>query len=327
MNCSGLTNTVTPTTSHSAAAALDERAVPGVQCPHGGDDTDAAPEGPLGVEGGGELRGAVHDAHRPGTAGPARARCRGVGSWCAAPSGAVAPSVGGEVLRRASGRRPVGDQATGQGDAGVVPGDLGGLQREAVALERGLVAARRGAGQGGDGPQLGGVGERGAGQAEERVEVEAGRDRDPLHLAHERHQVVGGDARRGVIGGAGFVVDDHDRPPEHTGELGGHRVTGHGEGDPAAQADPAHLGRGQRHERVQRRPAGMGGEHLEPERPRQVDDHGGRVGLDARRHLGDGGIGGRDHEDVDAVGGRGHVVMAPQERLHVASGIGERRSQ
>ena len=34
-------------------------------------------------------------------------------------------------------------------------------------------------------------------------------------------------------------------------QLAGHGVTGHGEGDPAAEPDPADLGGGQRDERVQ----------------------------------------------------------------------------
>ncbi len=66
--------------------------------------------------------------------------------------------------------------------------------------------------------------------------------------------------RRGVVRGPVLVVDDHDRAAERPGQLRRHRVTGHGEGDAAAEADPADLGRGQGHERVQRRPARMGGQ-------------------------------------------------------------------
>ena len=82
--------------------------------------------------------------------------------------------------------------------------------------------------------------------------------RHPLDLADERHQVIGGDAGRRVVRGAVLVVDYHDRPPSSPAELGRHGVAGHGEGDPAAQTDPADLGRGQRHEGVQRPPPAVG---------------------------------------------------------------------
>ncbi len=216
----------------------------GVQRTHGRNEADTSPQGALGLERVGELGRRGHDAHGPDPPGPptdgvhrGRARHPGYGD------GVV---VGGSVVGGS-----VADQSPGQGHAGLVAGDLVAVEGPAVPVEGGLVAAGGGTGERGGGAELGHVGQRGPGEAHERVEVEPGRRRHPLDLAHERHQVVRGDAGGGVVGGTVLVVDGHDGPVEQPGQIPGHRVTGHGEGDPAAEPDPADLGGGQRDERVQ----------------------------------------------------------------------------
>ena len=175
--------------------------------------------------------------------------------------------------------------------------------------------------------ELSDIGQRGACQAHEGVEVEPGRRRHPLHLAHEAHEVVGGYARRSVVGGAVLVVDDHDQSAEEAGQPGREGVAGDGEGDPATKSNPADLGRRQGHERVQRRPSGMGGQHVEAEGPRQVHHHRVGHGHDTGGDPGDRRVGRGDHEHVDAPGSLGQVVGAPQGLPDVAADIGEGRSQ
>jgi hypothetical protein len=70
--------------------------------------------------------------------------------------------------------------------------------------------------------------------------------------------------------------------------------------------------------------AGVGGERVEAQGPRQVDDgrrhhrhHGGR-------HLGDGVVGRGDDEDVDAAGGAGQIVAPAEEPGELPAARGER---
>ena len=256
---------------------LDERAVPGVQRAHGGDEADAAPEGALGVEGVGELRGAeVHHRAWPGAVGSGGPATRRV------------PSV-----RRGSRRRPrratragaVAGMRRGQGDRR--PGAGPGRRRP---RSRG---PRRGRGCGGgasrvaSSPRAAGPVERG-GRARARPRRSARRG-PGRRRRRGRARPRPPPARTWPMSATRWLEAMHaaawyaarcssstttTEPPSSRGQLGGHRVAGHGEGDAAAQADPAHLGRGQGHERVQRGPAGMGGEHVEAERPRQVDHDG-----------------------------------------------------
>ncbi len=196
-----------------------------------------------------------------------------------------------------------------------------------MPIERGVVPPGGRTGQRRGRAQLGHVGQGGPSEADKGVELQPGRARHPLHLAHQGHEVIRGDARRGVVRGAMLVVDHHHRASEHPGQLGPDGVARHGEGDPAAQPDPSDLGRGQGHERVERGAPGMGRQDVQTERPRQVHHHGPGLRRHPGGHLGDGGIGGGDHEDVDARCGVGHVAAPAHHVPDVTARVGERRSQ
>lgn len=107
------------------------------------------------------------------------------------------------------------------------------------------------------GPQLGHVVERAPGQVEVGPAGHADARSDALHLAHERHQVVGGDHGGGVVGGP--VLVGHREPA--TAQIGHQplhdRVARHGEPGARRQALGPQGSRGQRHQRVHRpHPAG-----------------------------------------------------------------------
>jgi hypothetical protein len=135
------------------------------------------------------------------------------------------------------------------------------------------------------------------------------------HLAHERHQVVGGHHRGGVVGGP--VAISHRKRTStqvvhqplheaHGGRLGGHREPG------AHQALRPDLGVRQRHQRVQRRTQDVGVQDPEAGGPGEVRHHGGGDRTHPGRHLAYGRIGGGQHEQVDATGRRCGVVLPAQ---------------
>jgi hypothetical protein len=79
------------------------------------------------------------------------------------------------------------------------------------------------------------------------------------------------------------------------------------------------------------RPAAVGGEHLEADRPGEMGDNRAVDRLDPSGHLTDGAIGGRDHQQVDIpclVPSCGAEVVTPaQRREHPPTHLGQRSSE
>ena len=163
-------------------------------------------------------------------------------------------------------------------------------------------------------PEGGHVVERAAGQVEVGLPWHADRAGHPLDLAEQRHEVVRGDGRGGVVRGPVGVSDLEPVAAEVGDDELGDRFAGHGEPTTARQARGAGCGIGERHERVDRGAPRVGCERVESERAGQVGDHGSIVGFDGGGHLRDRGIRRGDHEEVDPVRRAGHVV-APADRL------------
>ena len=157
-----------------------------------GTNPTVRPGGPLAVEQrpqlgdrGDGLHRAISVASTPSAGGHRvgrRRRRRGVAARRAAASASAASRASASRPRRVD-HAPVGLA-------------LVGGQRPQVAAQRGLVAPGRGPGERRHGPEVGHVVERGAGEVEVGLERHARPLGQPLDLAHQRDQVVGGDARR-----------------------------------------------------------------------------------------------------------------------------------
>ena len=122
------------------------------------------------------------------------------------------------------------------------------------------------------------------GEVEVGLERHARRRRDPLDLAEQRRR--GGSrrcTRRRGSGPGGPRRRANERAVERGDHLVGQRIAVGRDPEPApAQARGAPARVGQRHQRVEHGPAGVAGEHVEPERPGQVGDHRVAAGRDRR---------------------------------------------
>ena len=183
------------------------------------------------------------------------------------------------------------------------------------------------AGESGGRTEVGDIAQSGQGQGHEGIHVQPGRGRHPLHLAEQRHHVVGGDAGGRVVGGALVVVDLDAHPAEEAAQGGGHVVSAYGEGDAAAQPNTTHFGRGQGHEGMERGSALVGSEGVEAEGPRKMQDHGGADGNDGGGRLGHRRIRGGDDDHVDAFGRTRQIVAAVKDPAQHAAGVDQRRSK
>ena len=204
-------------------------------------------------------------------------------------------------------------QAGGQSRTGLIAGALGLGQGVEVAAQRRPVAAAGRSGERRAGAQGGHVVDGGPGQGEERLEVQADRGGHPLHLAQQRHHVVGRDAGGGVIRRPVAVGDLDHAAPQARHHVAGQWRPGDGEGDSRAEAGGTDLAVGQGHQRVHGRSQRMWRQGVEPERTGEVGHRGARGRHDRGGDLGDGVVGGGDDEQVD-IGGRARQhVMTPEE--------------
>ncbi len=165
------------------------------------------------------------------------------------------------------------------------------------------------------------------GQVEERIELEARRGGHALDLAEQGDDVVGGDAGRGVIGGA--IDVGHAQGPAAQGldDRAHEGIPRDGEGDPLRQPARPDLGRRERHQRVDGPAPGVWFEHADAQRCRQVHDDAARIGPDGLRHRADRVVGRGNDEDVDARGGLGRVIVATEESRDMPASGAERLGQ
>ena len=162
------------------------------------------------------------------------------------------------------------------------------------------VAPGRRPGQRGPGPECQGIIGGGPHQAGKGIEREPRRGGHPLDLPDESDQVVGGNRGSRMVLGASVVLDG-DRPaPQGIHQAARHGVTGHGEGDPRHQPFGPHRRVGQRHQRMERAPPRVGSEHVQSERPGQMDHDGALHGSHLRSDPGHLIVGRGDHQEVDA---------------------------
>ena len=239
------------------------------------------------------------------------------------------------AVRPRAGHRRLGLhlQPPGQRHHGVVSGQLGAVagqrgQGLPMALDRVPVPTGSGTGQCPPGPEVDSVLEGGPHQVGEGVEGQPGRRRHPLDLPDERHHVVGGDGCGGMVRSPVPVLDRR-RPSAQCGHHGaGHRVPGHGEGDPRPEALGAGGRAGQGHQGVERPPTGVGVEDIEPQRSREVDHDGRLDGDDRRGHPAHLVVRSGDDQQVDPGGGVMNRVVAAERapRLEVPHGV-ERRHE
>ena len=195
-----------------------------------------------------------------------------------------------------------------------------------MPLECGVVATGGRAGKGGARSEGCDVVECTRGQLDERGEWEPGAGRHPLHLAHECHEMVGGDARSGVVGRPVLVGHLDGAPPEVCSHHGRGRVSRHGEPRPD-EAAGTNLRRGERHERVETPPAVVSVEGTETEAAGEMDHRRIGVADERRRHLGNRSVGcGDDHDS--GVGHCSHgVVVASHQRSNFPADTRQGRSQ
>ena len=293
-NCSGFTKMVTATTSHSAAARRDQRAVPVVQVAHGGHEPDACARGARSASSASRAPAAVVTTRIAVVAAPTTV----------AGSDRRATRLDSATGARRAGRAPA-PAGVGQGHAGLVAGALGGGRR-AARWRSSVASSPRAAGPvsaaaGPSAATLSTVARTRSRKASRASPADGGH---PLDLAEERHHVVRGDARRrrGRRRGPSSATST-DRPPRPSTTLARPRGSpATANVTPAAQAARADLGRrAAGTSGCSDRPARVRRQHVEPERAGQVDDHGAGDGRDRGGHLGDGGVGGGDDEQVDAV--------------------------
>jgi len=195
-----------------------------------------------------------------------------------------------------------------------------------VTIQRLDVAAGGGPGQGPIRTEGGDVVDRCPHQTEERLAGHTGGGAHPLGLSEQGHQVVGGDARGGVISGP--IVVSHGEPlaAEGVHDRAHERIAGEREPRPP-QPLGAQLRIGESDEGVNRRTPGMTAEDVQAQRPGEVSDDGALDGLDAGGNTGDRRIGRGDDEDVDAGSSAGGVVVAAERRLDSPAGASERTTQ
>ena len=106
-----------------------------------------------------------------------------------------------------------------------------------------------------------------------------------------------------------------DRPPSGAASVGGHRVAGHGEGDPAAQPDPARPRARAGARAGAARPGGAWGARTSsPSAPDRWTDDGVGHRATGRGHLGDGRVGRGDDERRRRQRRRRQVVAAGRAR-------------
>ena len=261
-----------------------------VQGAHGGDHAHRPPGQADGVEG----PRRIVDVSKTARRGPARVDgCRSGQARCSTVLMPPAPTRGpamepavldGPAVRTGRDRgQPVAGPATAAGPGRPWrrrrPARCGARpwpQRRPVTLHRVPVTPCGRSGEGLTRPQGQGVVGGGPHQAGEGVEGQPGRRRHPLHLPDEGHHMVGGDGCGGMVRGAVGVLDGHRPAPQSLGHRPGDRVAGHREGDPRPQSLGADGRGGQGNQRMERTPAWVGSEDLQPQRSGEVDDRGGR---------------------------------------------------
>ena len=78
---------------------------------------------------------------------------------------------------------------------------------------------------------------------------------------------------------------------------------------------------------MDRRPPGVAGKDVEPERTSEMGNDGLGHRIYDRRRVSHGSVRGGDHQEVNALSGGGEVVIATERTLDVPASGGERTAQ
>ena len=284
MNCAGLTNSVTTTTSQLARARRMSDRWPSCSAPIVGTSpmTRPARRGPSSCS-----RSSRDRAHDPHAAVGRRWR-RGCRCWCRRRCWCWRAGQAPRRVRERVEQREVVRRALGDGGP--------------LAAHRVLVAARDRPGQGLRGAAGRPVVDARAHERDERLALDAGAAGDALGEALERHEEVRRDRRGRVVGGAVLVGDVDGPHPERL------RERRRGRQHPRRRAGNRRRGaverravRGDGHQRMQRERL-VAGERRERRRGRQVsDEQAGPVAGQRGRRGRDLGVGDGEQDGVDVL--------------------------